>query len=472
MLTYAQIMDPGTVASAQQEVLDGLQGRSLVTHTGTGTGTVVLSGIPTAAYSVQLEITTSGEPGAAILSYSLDAGATWVTDVTVPSSGLYVLSVTGISIAFGAGPSGATSFVDGDVYSFTLAIPSLPSMSWQDGSLPKTLALIQGATLADQRALIVAIARGGYVTTQPGVTGAAGAWLDLVGQARYQLTRQVAQATLVDVVLTDAGGAGPYTILPGQLWVAVTASLGGSTPLRYSNLAGGTLPQSGNLTLSFLAESPGAAYNAGQSTITTLLSALPGVTCSNSAVNSVTSQGADEETDLAYSLRCLGRWAQLGTGSPAAAYDSWARTASAEVTRTKVTSDGTTAGQIDLSLAGASGGVSAGAVTAVSTYVTPRVSFPATLVTSSATNQAITVTATVYVYTAYAAIATAACEAALLALFRALPIGGVLYTSQIVDVLQRQTGVRNVTLSAPASNTTITAAHVATLAGTRLYSNV
>jgi uncharacterized phage protein gp47/JayE len=370
---------------------------------------------------------------------------------------------------------GTAQSAQADVLAF-LAAANLPVTAWQDGSLPKTLTLAQGTAIANLKLLIQALARGGYVTSQPGVTGASGDWLDLVGQAKYGLTRNASAAAVITVVLSDPAGAGPYTITAGQLWVANTASLGGQNPLRYNNVAGGTLPKAGTLSLSFQAEQPGAAYDVGDGTITTLLTSLPGVAVNNptpgGATSSITTQGVSTESDLAYSMRCIGRWATLGTGSPAAAYDSWARTASAEVTRTKVAPDGAIAGQIDLSLAGPSGPVSGGAITAVSTAITPKVAFPATLNVVNASTTNVTVTAIVYVAQAYLASAQAACEAALLALFQSVPIGGTLYLTQIVDALQKQSGVRNVVLTAPGGDTVLGASSIPILQGARTYTGI
>ena len=204
--------------------------------------------------------------------------------------------------------------------------------------MPLTLADVDAQELADLNSLVAAIALGGYATTQPGVTGASGAWLDLVAQNFYQLTRNAAVATLGTVTLTDTNNAGPFTIAAGQLWIGDTPSLATSTPYRYSNVNGGTVPQGGTLTLTVAAESPGAVYNRPAGNLSTLLTSLPGVTVTNPS-NWISVQGADVESDLALATRCQGQWSALGKGATAATYDLWARTASAEVTRTKVQAD-------------------------------------------------------------------------------------------------------------------------------------
>lgn len=542
-LTLAQLTNPGSPQQLQGQVLANMGGLGLPVLTGSGTGNLTLSGAPTGSYSAVVQIIATGEPGTATFQYSLDGGVTWSATLTAPSVGSMSLGLSGASVSFAAGPAGSgSSFVAGDEWTFSLFASTLPVLAWQDGSVPKTLALSTGTALSDLEGLIAQIARGGFVTPQPGVTGAAGSWLALAGQARYGLTPNPASAAQLQVLLTDTAGAGPFPISAGQLWVANTVSLGAATPLRYSNLGGGTLPKSGTLALTFQAEQPGAQYNVGDNTITTLLTSLPGVTVNNPTPSGMTSsivaQGVSAESDLAYALRCLGRWAQLGSGSPAAAYQAWAATASAEVTRTNVAPvasstaisgsnastsnilvtssagfpvgaivrasadgsyrlvtavpDGThitvapafgaapttgtlsvvSGGQISLYVAGPSGPVSSAALAAIAALITPKVAMPASIVIANAATTTVTITATVNILAAQLTATQAACEAALLALMQSIPIGGTVYTSQIIDALQKQPGVRNVALSAPSSDTVISTGVVPLLAGTRTYTGV
>lgn len=330
---------------------------------------------------------------------------------------------------------------------------SFPVTTWREGDVPETLIQIDAQALSDLSQVIALIAMGGYITTQPGVTGASGDWLDLAA-GFYGLTRNQAVQTQGTVTLTDSGGAGPFSISAGQLWVTDAANH------RFTNTTAGTLSQNGSLALTFAAEQAGSAYNTTGAL--TLVTALPGVTLSTL---SITQQGADVESDLAFSTRCLGMWAALGTGSPAAAYDLWARTASSEVTRTKVAADGTTAGQVNVYLAGASGAVSGTAVTAVTNYVTPRMPVGSTPNVVAATNSEVTVAGTVYVQSAYVTSATAAITNALNAFIQTIPIGGTVYLSAVIEQVMSPAGVRNasVTLNGGTADIALTAAQVATL---------
>jgi hypothetical protein len=466
-LTLAQLISPKSAATLRTQLLSGLAGIGIVTRTASGTGSISVSGTPVASYSVQVQIVSGGEPGVATYSYSLDGGATFGATATTPASGAAALGSTGVSITFTAGPagSGTASFVAGDFYYFSLAYPTFPTTSWQPGSAPLTLLDVDAQELGDLSTLISFVTLGGYVTNQPGVTGASGSWLDLAGQSLYGLTRNTAIATVGTVTLTDTGGAGPFNIASGQIWVASTASLSTSSPLRYLCSTGGTLPKSGTLVITVAAEMPGAAYNVGGAAITTMLTSLPGVTVTN-ASNWITTNGTDPESDLAYSTRCMGKWPSVGIGATAATYDYWARTASAEVTRTKVAADGSTGGQVDIWVAGTAGPVSGGALTAAQNYIAARLPVGSTQSTVNATAQAVAIGGTVYISSAYLAAAQTQIAANLSALILATGIGSILYLSAVSAAIGKVTGVRNVTsltINTAASDLTLTSAQVATV---------
>ncbi|HUJ26934.1 MAG TPA: hypothetical protein VLW85_13000 [Myxococcales bacterium] len=86
-----------------------------------GSGTLALSGTPAQVYTdVLVKITGAGDLGTATFQYSLDGGATYSSDVTVPAGGAYALDVTGVTVTFSAGAA-SPSFAAGDTFSFTLA---------------------------------------------------------------------------------------------------------------------------------------------------------------------------------------------------------------------------------------------------------------------------------------------------------------------------------------------------------------
>jgi uncharacterized phage protein gp47/JayE len=345
-----------------------------------------------------------------------------------------------------------------------LAARGFPVTSWQEGDVARTLVAIDSQSLSNLETLVANIAAGGLLDT------AAGAWLTLLAANVYDVDRNSAVATRGLVRLTASAEAGPYTIAPGQLRFASTSGL------RYqiANTDNITIAKGGTLDVTVQAESPGAAYNGGNGTITTLLTPLPGVTCANPDPGGgtwITTQGVDEESDASLRTRCAARWPESGFGSPAASYDLWARTADATITRTKVQPSGSIAGQVDVYVAGASGPAGGGAVTAAQTYITPRAPLGVVPVVTAASALAVTVTATLYGKAQYQTAATAAATAALQALIAATPIGGKVYRAALFEALMGPVGVENVVLAAPGADTTLTAAQVATLTAGLSWSN-
>lgn len=438
-LTLAQLLAPQTVDQWRSILLAALQGLGVVVKTGTGaggvgtgTGSISLSGTPAAAYSkIIINITTAGELGTAVFQYSLNGGTSYVSGITVPATtGIYVLGATGVTVTFASGISGSgTSFQISDSYSFALQVPSLPVTAWQASGAYRQLVEIEAQALASLSAQQSAIAASG-LTTQ-----ATGSWADLIANYFYQLTRNAAGVTKGLITLSDAAGAGPFTITTGTMWFA------SSNGLLYSNSTGGTLARNGTLQLTVQAGSPGAAYNVGNNAIVSIVAGtLPGVigTGVGGAFNPdpgtgtwVTSQGADAETDSALMLRCQQRWSTLGSGSPAAAYQLWATLAEAAaghattITRVLAYADTTTPGQVDVYLAGTSGGVGGSAVTDATTYITPFIPLTATANIQSAANVAITVAGTVYFFVSKttSTLAQAAVAAALAVYINGLSIG-------------------------------------------------
>jgi uncharacterized phage protein gp47/JayE len=343
-----------------------------------------------------------------------------------------------------------------------LASRDFPVTSWRDGDVARTLTEIDAKALAEFTTLRAAIAAGGllHAALDAGLTD----WLRLLASEVYSIDYNQAVATKGTVRLTAAAGAGPYTISPGQLRFASTGGL------RYqsANTTNVILPLGGTLDITVQAESPGAAYNVANGTITTMATPLAGVACNNPDPGSgswITTQGVDEESNAALVSRCEARWPESGFGSPAASYDLWARTADATITRTKVVADaaGPNGGGVTIYVAGTSGAVGGGAVTNAQNYINPRAPLGSVPTVSNATNTAVTVTATLYGKSQYESAATAAATAAIQALIAATPIGGTIYKAAIIEALMSPEGVENVTIASPAGDVALTTAQVATL---------
>lgn len=93
-----------------------------VTLVGTGLSVLTTTGsVPLDGYSVAIKITTGAtNPAAGLATFrtSLDGGLTYSGDIALPTSGVYAIPATGVTINLSA-----ASLVAGDVYSFTTVAP-------------------------------------------------------------------------------------------------------------------------------------------------------------------------------------------------------------------------------------------------------------------------------------------------------------------------------------------------------------
>lgn len=464
-LTLDQLLTPPDRDAIRTLLLRALQGVAYTQRTtGYAPGTVVASGVPTVDVLLVVKVVTAGQLGTAQVQVSTDGGVSFGATTTVPSNGQLSVSGTGVALVFANGPTGVTeSFKVGNQFAIQLNVSSFQPTSWQPGSTGLTLLETDAQVTEDVYTLARVIAAGGlldYATDD---------WLDLLGENLYNLSRLQGSFTKGSLVLTDTTGAGPFVQAAGSLWARSASGL------LYFNAAALTIPQNSNVTATFQAEQVGQRFNVGNATITTLVTALAGVTVNNPNPGSgtwITVQGADVESDALYRSRCKARWGTLGTGPTAEVYDLWARTASTEVTRTTVRPSPTVPGEVEVFLAGPSGPVSGGAETDVDDYIQPRVSLTNTVLVDSATAHPVTVTAAVYVRAGFETQAAIECAANLDALFTALPVGGTLYLSNIIEELSLPTGVRNVTVAAPVADVVLTALEVATLTQNLTFTTV
>jgi uncharacterized phage protein gp47/JayE len=471
LLSLSQLISPRSKEALRAQLLQALQGVGFVAQSGAGSGSMAAKGVAAVTANVTVRIVASGELGTATFQYSLNDGTTWSAIQTVPATGIFSIPGTGAALTFSAGPGGSgTSFVAGDTASFALAIPTLPTTAWQPGTVPLTLLENDAAVLEDYDRLIATIAAGGLIDY------AQGPWLDLLAWNVYGLTRRPAVSTKGRVLLSDTAGAGPFDIAAGQLWLA------SGNGKRFVNSIAATLPKNSTVLLEVTAESPGIAYNVANNSITTMITALPGVVVSNPDPGSGTwwtQAGNDQEGDESLRARCKTRWATLAVGATADAYTFWARNASSAVTRTKVVAS-SVPGEVLVYLAGASGGVAADVVAAVQADLSGRAPLTSTVRVLSAQVVSIKVTGTVNVLAAQAASAQAAAETALAAHVASLPIGGVQLTSgggglsleSLVSAIAGQTGVVDLELTTPATDIALSSIQVVTLSTTLTWKQV
>lgn len=451
--TLDALLKAPTKEQIRDLLLKELQGVGFTRQSGFSPGAVTMTGQPNNAYQVRVEILSSGNLGVATFRWSTDGGATWSTALTVPSAGTFPIPGTALVIVFSEGPSGSgSSFLVGDVFSIDTRVPVLQASAWQTGSVPLSLVENDAAVLEDLYALVRVLGAGGFLET------ASGPWLDLLASNVYAFTRFPGVPTVGVVRLTDSAGGGPFTLLDGQVTVQATSGQ------RFTSVGAYTVPQAGFVDVTVRAEQPGAAYNVANNTITSLVTAIPGVLVSNPPLVSgtwVTTQGADEESDELLRLRCRNRWSTLGTGSPASTYDLWAKTADPTITRTRVQASPTVAGRVEVYLAGASGPAGPLAVSNATTYIQPRVPLTVTALVQAASAVNVPVTATLFVFSGFQTQALIDATAAVEAYFRSVDIGGTVYLTAIIEALMLPAGLRNVTVAAPTADVALTATQVA-----------
>lgn len=455
-LTLEQLLATKTKEELLDQELLAIRGIGWVRKTGFGEGDLALTGTATVEYDVAIEITTEGALGVAEFQYSLDGGDTYNgVDTAIPAGGQYALPGTGVTLNFSNGPGDdEDSFAVGDIFYFSINIPTLSTTSWHAGSVPLTLLEVDAEGNEDFALGIQNVAKGGFLST------AEADWLDLVLQEQYDLERERGQKAIHTVRLTDTAAGGPHDLAPGSL-VAGTA-----TGLRFISMENGTIPLSGYVDIAFEAEKKGTAYNVAVASINVLLTALPGVTASNVDIGggtSMTQQGVNRETDIEARERATDRWATLGAGAVEDAYEFWAKAASSSVTRVKVKPDPPGTGNVRLIIAGPAGAVSSPVVDEVQAYVEPKAPLGTVVDTESAVNTSIALVATVYVRAGYSAAVLADIGINLPALFyggtnsigeemTGIPISTTaepqsVYFNEVVEQLQLPAGVRNVTLT-------------------------
>lgn len=298
-------------------------------------------------------------------------------------------------------------------------------------------------------------------------------WLTLAAEQLYGVERIEATYASTTVTLTNGGG-GLYEFGVGD--ITFKNSTTGAT---YHNTSSGTLAAGiGNtLDMDVVADEAGADSAALATEIDTLVTTLPDVTCSNTSA----ATAIDAESDLDLRERCRDKLGALSPNGPKDAYDYVARnqglTGTTAVTRTRVFATSTT-GSVTVHLAGPSGAVGAGDVTAVEAaileWATPLCVTP---IVVSATNLTLPVTYQLWLYSSVgettATIETAVADA-LAAMLQGRPIGGdiippsadgYIYHSMIESTIRAvyPGHAFRCVVTSPASDTLLAAGQVAVL---------
>ena len=305
------------------------------------------------------------------------------------------------------------------IYAAALQIATdlgLPVTSWQPGDPTRSLFQLEAKYLEMLETIVVGYIGSGFLDY------ATGEWLGILAQQMFNVTVPPATFAETTVVLTNAGG-GVYDFEPGDLTFSNSTS-----GVTFRNTTGGHLAATpGTLTLTVVADVAGAASTSGAGEIDTLVTTLLGVTCTNPTA----AVGTDMQSAATTIQQCRNKLSSLSPNGPAGAYSfvalNPALTGILTVTQARVypTSD---TGDVLIYVAGPSGAVSGGDVTAVQNAInqwsTPLCITPTVV---SANPVAVPVTYTLWLYQSVNQTTSqiqAAVLTALEALFAAEHIGG------------------------------------------------
>lgn len=319
---------------------------------------------------------------------------------------------------------------------------------------------------ADGEAAKVSLAKGAFLSTAATLTTAPG-WMYLLAEDYYDLEVDPAVATLGKMRFAATATAAASTIGVGGMVVRYGV---GTAQRLYQNTEPFTPVPGDAVLVPMAAQVAGSAGNIGNNATLYLVTAYPGLSVTNPPISGtsswITTRGRDVEALPVLADRCRARWADLAEGTAAEKFARLVRLAftSAGLTNpiTRIYVDDTNPlgpGSVRIFLATDSGPASVDEVARVQAYIETRWAVgQGAFVAAAASTLNIAVTGTIKGPTDSASALVQA-SAALLALEPTYAIGGaVVYLEQIRSaLLTGTTGAVNVTLTAPAADTTITA---------------
>lgn len=227
-----------------------------------------------------------------------------------------------------------------------LAQLQVSTSNWKPGGVTRLIVSACSIVLAAFSVFISLIARAGFLTLS------SGDWLTLVAQFVYGVQRGAASFASGTITLTNSQG-GSFTPAADDIVFSNPA-----TGKTYRNTSPFTLNANSSVTVAIRADEAGAASSTGPGTITTMVTTLTGVTCSN--VGSLI--GADQQTDDSLIAECLLKPKSLSPNGPREAYKLFALQALRSdgtpvgVNRVSVSNSSTT-GQSVVTVANPSGAV-------------------------------------------------------------------------------------------------------------------
>jgi uncharacterized phage protein gp47/JayE len=225
-----------------------------------------------------------------------------------------------------------------------LDILGVETTVWKPGAVVRTLVSVFSVLLAYCTYIIAGIAQSGFLYY------AQGGWLSLLAQYTYNLEREGASNATGNLTLTNSS-ATPYTLATDDLIVSNP-----DISKEFRNAEPVTIPANGSVTTVIVAVEEGSASSSPPHSITSLVTALAGVTCTNADAIS----GFDAESDDSLKKRCQQSTAALSPFGPSDAYRYAAVSAERDgqncgVTRIRLDADGM--GNIDVYCATSTGEV-------------------------------------------------------------------------------------------------------------------
>jgi hypothetical protein len=342
-------------------------------------------------------------------------------------------------------------------------------MSWETGSVPSALVEVESEAETEYQEAQKVVAEGNLLALAEGDA------LTTKINEQWNIERSAGRYTTAYVTLTDAANAGPITFSQGS--VSFSVGRGG---LTFDGVNDGTtlvLPRGGTVAVKVRSKEIGASYILAAGTLTFFARGiLPGVTCTNlstwltdgtampqGGTQSGCQQGSSATSDADLRAQAIAQWGTLGTGSPASAYEAWARASDPSITKVSVLTnlDLLRPGRVDILIAGDGGGLGAGVILNAQNAIAPltfggsKIPETAEAVVSSASNVTVIVQGTIYVRSTYNTAAFQANIAAdLLAHQKEVPIGGLVSWERVLGVVQNRAGtgtgiIRNIDWTSP-----------------------
>lgn len=292
----------------------------------------------------------------------------------------------------------------------------LPTTGWKPGAVVRTIISSFSEVLGTGWGVVGDLARSAFRRTS------SGRWLTLVASEVFGTDRLAATFAGGEMTFNNAGG-GVYDLGVGELVVSCSRN---KKEYRSTEVIHIGASETG-VKCDFQAVEAGSASSVSAGEITTMVTSLSGVTCTNAAAW----VAFDEESDDDLLVRSDGELDAKSPNGPPAAYSAIAKKVKHAdgtpigVTRTKVTE---VDGEVTLTCGLAAGPVSSDDIALIDTAIQQScVPTGITATVQSGTSSIQTITHTLYLYdteTRTDAQLTAAIDTALRAWFATRPIGG------------------------------------------------